>query len=207
LNNIDLIENFLTSGKDNHLIINKVSEEICIFYKYIIFELCEKKRINVVQSDVEELIETKDLFKGHELKLCISNNTKTIEKILSKKVKYILITDYRSYKKYSKKISSVNGYNYDKDIKYYIRNKLSIDNLSLLEFCVSAPELAFSEISKFLVNSNGYVRESKIKEKNNAILELRKELYNLKREGGDLKKLYKNLKNEANYKKFNFLTF
>lgn len=207
MNNIDLIENFLTSGKDNHLIINKVSEEICIFYKYIIFELCEKKRINVVQSDVEELIETKDLFKGHELKLCISNNTKTIEKILSKKVKYILITDYRSYKKYSKKISSVNGYNYDKDIKYYIRNKLSIDNLSLLEFCVSAPELAFSEISKFLVNSNGYVRESKIKEKNNAILELRKELYNLKREGGDLKKLYKNLKNEANYKKFNFLTF
>lgn len=207
MNNIDLIENFLTSGKDNHLIINKVSEEICIFYKYIIFELCEKKRINVVQSDVEELIETKDLFKGHELKLCISNNTKTIEKILSKKVKYILITDYRSYKKYSKKISSVNGYNYDKDIKYYIRNKLSIDNLSLLEFCVSAPELAFSEISKFLVNSNGYVRESKIKEKNNAILELRKELHNLKREGGDLKKLYKNLKNEANYKKFNFLTF
>ena len=207
MNNIDLIENFLTSGKDNHLIINKVSEEICIFYKYIIFELCEKKRINVVQSDVEELIETKDLFKGHELKLCISNNTKTIEKILSKKVKYILITDYRSYKKYSKKISSVNGYNYVKDIKYYIRNKLSIDNLSLLEFCVSAPELAFSEISKFLVNSNGYVRESKIKEKNNAILELRKELYNLKREGGDLKKLYKNLKNEANYKKFNFLTF
>jgi len=207
LNNIDLIENFLTSGKDNHLIINKVSEEICIFYKYIIFELCEKKRINVVQSDVEELIETKDLFKGHELKLCISNNTKTIEKILSKKVKYILITDYRSYKKYSKKISSVNGYNYDKDIKYYIRNKLSIDNLSLLEFCVSAPELAFSEISKFLVNSNGYVRETKIKEKNNSILELRKELYNLKREGGDLKSLYKNLKNEAKYKKFNFLTF
>ena len=207
MNNIDFIENFLISGKDNHLIINKVSEEICIFYKYIIFELCEKKRINVVQSDGEELIETKDLFKGHELKLCISNNTKTIEKILSKKVKYILMTDYRTYKKYSKKISSVNGYNYDKDIKYYIRNKLSIDNLSLLEFCVSAPELAFSEISKFLVNSNGYVRESKIKEKNNAILELRKELHNLKREGGDLKKLYKNLKNEANYKKFNFLTF
>ena len=207
MNNIDFIENFLISRKDNHLIINKVSEEICIFYKYIIFELCEKKRINVVQSDVEELIETKDLFKGHELKLCISNNTKTIEKILSKKVKYILITDYRSYKKYSKKISSVNGYNYDKDIKYYIRNKLSIDNLSLLEFCVSAPELAFSEISKFLVNSNGYVRETKIKEKNNSILELRKELYNLKREGGDLKSLYKNLKNEAKYKKFNFLTF
>ena len=207
MNNIDLIENFLITGRDNHLIINKVSEEICIFYKYIIFELCEKRTINVVQSDGEELIETKDLFKGHELKLCISNNTKTIEKILSKKVKYILITDYRSYKKYSKKISSVNGYNYDKDIKYYIRNKLSIDNLSLLEFCVSAPELAFSEISKFLVNSNGYVRESKIKEKNNSILELRKELYNLKREGGDLKSLYKNLKNEAKYKKFNFLTF
>ena len=207
MNNIDFIENFLISGKDNHLIINKVSEEICIFYKYIIFELCEKKRINVVQSDGEELIETKDLFKGHELKLCISNNTKTIEKVLSKRIKYILITDYRTYKKYSKKISSVNGYNYDKDIKYYIRNKLSINNLSLLEFCISNPELAFSEISKFLVNSNGYVRESKIKEKNNAILELRKELYNLKREGGDLKNLYKNLKNEANYKKFNFLTF
>ncbi len=207
MNNIDFIENFLISRKDNHLIINKVSEEICIFYKYIIFELCEKKRINVLQSDGEELIETKDLFKEHELKLCVSSNTKTIEKVLSKKVKHILITDYRTYKKYSKKISAVNGYNYDKDIKHYIQNKLSINNLSLLEFCISAPELAFSEISKFLVNSNGYVRETKIKEKNNSILELRKELYNLKREGGDLKSLYKNLKNEAKYKKFNFLTF
>ena len=207
MNNIDFIENFLISGKDNHLIINKVSEEICIFYKYIIFELCEKKRINVLQSDGEELIETKDLFKEHELKLCISSNTKTIEKVLSKKVKHILITDYRTYKKYSKKISSVNGYSYNKDIKHYIQNKLSINNLSLLEFCISAPELAFSEISKFLVNSNGYVRETKIKEKNNSILELRKELYNLKKEGGDLKSLYKNLKNEAKYKKFNFLTF
>ena len=207
MNNIDFIENFLISRKDNHLIINKVSEEICIFYKYIIFELCEKKRINVLQSDGEDLIETKDLFKEHELKLCISSNTKTIEKVLSKKVKHILITDYRTYKKYSKKISAVNGYNYDKDIKHYIQNKLSINNLSLLEFCISAPELAFSEISKFLVNSNGYVRETKIKEKNNSILELRKELYNLKRGGGDLKSLYKNLKNEAKYKKFNFLTF
>tara|TARA_A100001011_G_scaffold346632_1_gene383174 strand:+ start:1381 stop:2004 length:624 start_codon:yes stop_codon:yes gene_type:complete len=207
LNNIDLIDYFLISENDNHLIINQVSEEICIFYKFIIFELCEKKRINVVHSDGEDLKETKDLFKEQELKLCASNNSKAIEKVLSKKDKCILITDYRAYKKYSKKTSSVNGYNYDKDIKYYLQNKLSISDLNLLEFCISAPHLAFSEISKFLVNSNGYVREAKIKEKNNTILELRKELYNLKNKGGDLKNIYENLRNEAKYKKFNFLTF
>ncbi len=207
MNNINLIDDFLKSKNDNHLIINQVSEEICIFYVFIIFELCEKKRINVVHSDGEDLKETKDLFKEQELKLCISNNSKTITKVLSKKDKFILITDYRTYKKYSEKTSSVNGYNYDKDIKYYIQNKLSINDLNLLEFCISAPHLAFSEVSKFLVNSNGYVRETKIKEKNNIILELRKELYNLKREGGDLKNIYENLKNEAKYKKFNFLTF
>lgn len=207
LNNIIVIDNFLISAKEDKLIINQVSDEIGIFYRDVIFNFCEKKRIGVIYSDGFEKRETKDLFKEQEIKLCITNSAKVVENVLSKKEKYILITDYKIYKKYSKRHSSVNGYNYDNDIKYYLQNNLKINNLDLLEFCKSSPQLAFSEISKYLINSNGYIKETKINFSNNFILELRKELFILKREGGDLKNIYKNLKNEAKYKKFNFLTF
>ena len=207
LNNIVIIDNFLISEGYDKLIINQVSDEIGIFYKNIILCFCEKKRIKVVYSDGSEIIETNDLFKEQTLKLCITNSSKIIENILSKKEKYVLITDYKIFKKYSKRLSSVNGYNYESDIKFYLQNNLKISNLDVLKYCISSPQLAFSEISKFLVNSDGYVKEAKINEKSNFILELRKELFNLKRKGSDIKIIYENIKNEAKYKKFNFLTF
>ena len=207
MNNINIIEDFLKSKDEDKLIINQVTEEIGTFYKNVIYSFCEKNSISVVQSDGAEIKEIKDLFKEQELKLCLTNNSKNIDSILLKKEKFVLITDYKIFRKYSKKIQSVNGYNYEKDIKYYLQNKLNINNLDVLDYCMSTPQLAFSEISKFLINSNGYVKEAKINEKNVFILELRKELFNLKRVNGDLKDIYKNLKSEARYKKFSFLAY
>ena len=207
MNSINVIDSFLKSERYNKLIINQASKEICIFYINIIYKFCEQKRINIIHNDGTVVRETKDLFKKQGINLCSTNNAKIIETVLSNKEKYILITDYNIFKKYSKKLLSISGYNYDKDVKYYLQDKLKITNLDLLEFCTSTPQLAFSEISKFLINSKGYIKEMRINEKNNFILELRKELFNLKREGSDLRNIYKNLKNEAKYKKFNFLAF
>lgn len=207
MSNIDVIENFVVFANTDKLIINQVSEEIGIFYKNVICEFCKKEGINLVYGNGTEINETCDLFEHQKITLCFTNNTKIIDSALLKKEKTILITDYKSFKKYSKKLLSVNGYNYDKDIYYYLQNKLEITNLDVLEFCISTPQLFYSEISKFLVNSDGYVKETKIKEKNNLILELRKELFNLKREKSSLKNIYENLKNEAKYKKFNFLAY
>ena len=62
-------------------------------------------------------------------------------------------------------------------------------------------------ISKYLINSDGYVADRSISEKNNSILDIRKELFNLKRNGGNMKTIYENLKKEVRYKKFNFLIY
>ena len=207
LNNINVIESFLISEGKDKLIINQVSEEIGTFYKNFIYRFCAKKGIKVILSNREEEKETEDLFKEKELKLYLTNSAKNVESILSKREKFILITDYKIFKKYSNSLFSVNAYDYEKDIKYYVQNNLKISNLDVLEFCISTPQLVFSETSKFLVNSKGYVKETKINERNNPILELRKELFNFKRKKGDLKKAYEILKNEAKFKKFNFLAY
>ena len=60
---------------------------------------------------------------------------------------------------------------------------------------------------KYLINSDGYVADRSISEKNNSILDIRKELFNLKRNGGNMKTIYENLKKEVRYKKFNFLIY
>ncbi len=207
LNNISVIESFLITERNDKLIINQVSEEIGTFYKNFIYRSCAEKGINVILSNRDEERETEDLFKKKELKICLTNSAKDIENVLSKREKFIVITDYKIFKKYSNSLLSVNGYNYEKDIKYYVQNNLKISNLDILEFCISTPQLVFSETSKFLVNSKGYVKETKINERNNPILELRKELFNLKRKKGDLRKAYEILKNEAKFKKLNFLAY
>ena len=102
---------------------------------------------------------------------------------------------------------SVNGYEYHNDIKNYIKNEHKVDDLNLIEFCITNPHLVFSEISKYLINSNGYIKDTGISEKNNFILDLRKELFDLKRNNINIKSIYENLKKEIKYKKFNFLTY
>ena len=207
MNNILEIKNFLSDEKEDKMIINQVSDHIGTFYDNLISYYCDKFKVRIYKEQSLENIETENLFLEKKIYLFFSNNIKNVEKIMKKKDKKIIFSDYKVYKKFAKNVLALNGYNYTKDINYYIKDELGIGNLDIKEFCVSNPHLTFSEISKYLVNSDGYVADRSINEKNNSILDIRKELFNLKRNGGNMKTIYENLKKEVRYKKFNFLIY
>ena len=58
-----------------------------------------------------------------------------------------------------------------------------------------------------MVNNSGYAKENEIKKDNNFILDIRKELFNLKKNQKSAFEIYSNLKKEVKYKKFNFLAY
>ena len=207
INSIELTIKFIEDDSKQKLIINQVNEEIGLFY----INLVEKEAIdkNVRINYRDKFIEntSSSLFIENEIDLYVSNNKKEIEKYLNSNNKSIIFTDYKNFKIYSKSALSVNGYNYITDIKYYITKILNIKNPELIDFCINSPYLMFSEVSKYLTNSSGYIRENKIKETTNFILEIRKELFNIKRNHSSPKDIYLNLKKEVLYKKLNFLVY
>ncbi len=207
MNNVLLIKKFIADEAKSCLLINQVSEEIGFFYINFVKNESDIKNIklNYKSNYTEE--EVIDLFKVHEIDLYFSNNRKDINTLINSNNKCIIFTDYKNFKIFSSSILTVNGYEYQKDINYYIKEELKIDNSELVDFSKENPYLAFSEISKYLVNSKGYVKENKIKESHNFILEIRKELFNLKRNQKSSIDIYSNLKQEVKYKKFNFLIY
>ena len=207
MNNIQCIQKFINDDTNTKLLINEISEEIVFFYVNLIENEANSKniKINYQSNFVEE--ESIDLFKSQSIDVCFSNNRKNIDKHLKSSNKFIIFTDYKNFKKYSSSVLSVNSYKYQKDIEYYIREVLKIDNSELIDFCTEYPYLSFSEISKYLVNSNSYVKEDKIRTSYNFILEIRKELFNLKKNQKSYLDIYFNLKREVKYKKFNFLVY
>jgi hypothetical protein len=207
MNNVLLIKKFIADETKSCLLINQVSEEIGFFYINFVKNESDIKNIklNYKSNYTEE--EVIDLFKAHEIDLYFSNNRKDINTLINSNNKCIIFTDYKNFKIFSSSILTVNGYEYQKDINYYIKEELKIDNSELVDFSKENPYLAFSEISKYLVNSKGYVKENKIKESHNFILEIRKELFNLKRNQKSSIDIYSNLKQEVKYKKFNFLIY
>ena len=207
MNNVRQIKNFITDDNDSKMIINQVSEQIGTFYNYLINYFCEEFKIRIDKEKSFETLEAQNLFIDKKINLYYSSNLKDIEKILNIKDKAIIISDYKVFKKYNKKILTLNGYDYTNDINYFVKEELKINNLDILEICVSNPHLTFSEISKYLVNKDGYVKDKAINEKNNFILEIRKELFNLKRNSKNIKSVYENQKKEVRYKKFSFLTY
>ena len=207
MNNIILIKDFLDGKNENKLIINQVSDQIGVFYSCLIDYLCSKSKIVIARDQNLETTKTQSLFIENNVFINYSNNKKDIDRFMKMNDKIIIISDYKVFKEYSKKILSVNGYNYIKDIRYFIKNELKIDNSSVLEFCINNPHLAFSEISKYQINSHGYISDATINEETNFILNIRKQLFNLKRNDSDTRSIYENLKKEVLYKKFNFLIY
>ena len=207
MNNISKIKNFIINENESKMIINQVSDNIGLFYNNLITNICEVEKIRVVKNSNLEIIESQSLFLDKEIKLLFSNNKNLVTKMLEKNDKIIVLSDYKTFKQFTNRTLSINGYEYQNDMKNYIRNEHKIDDLNLIEFCISNPHLAFSEISKYLINSNGYIKDTNISEKINFILNLRKELFDLKRNNRNIKSIYENLKKEIKYKKFNFLTY
>ena len=207
MNNISKIKNFIINENESKMIINQVSDNIGLFYTSVITNFCEAEKISVVKNSSLEIIDSQNLFLDKEIKIFFSNNKNFVTKILEMNDKTIVVSDYKTFKQFTNRTLSINGYEYHNDIKNYIRNERKVDDLNLIEFCITYPHLVFSEISKYLINSYGYIKDTGISEKNNFILDLRKELFDLKRNNRNIKSIYENLKKEIRYKKFNFLTY
>ena len=207
MNNISRIKDFIINENESKMIINQVSDNIGLFYTNVITNFCEAGKIRVVKNSSIEITDSQDFFFNREIRLFFSNNKNLITRMLETNDRIIVVSDYKTFKEFTNRTLSVNGYEYQNDIKNYIRNERKVDDLNLIEFCITNPHLAFSEISKYLINSYGYVRDTGISEKNDFILDLRKELFYLKRNNRNIKSIYENLKKEIKYKKFNFLTY
>ena len=187
MSNIDIIKSFVESSEGSKLLVNQVSDEIGLFYSNLIENYARDKNIKLSRKDTFIESAGTDLFAEKTINICISNNKNIIEKFINSNTKTIIFTDYKCYKIYSNKFNSINGYNYQKDIENYLKS-ISVDNFEMINYCLSLPYLTFSELSKFLINKTGYVNENQSKEDTNSILELRKEIFNLKKNYKDLKK-------------------
>ena len=90
-------------------------------------------------------------------------------------------------------------------MKVFIKNILKIESQNLIEICLKNPQLILSETSKYLINKDNYLKDESINSEVNKILEIRKNIFELKNE--NLQQLFSAIKEEAKYKKFSFLTF
>ena len=207
-NNIEIIQNFLSSEENKILLINPTSEEIKYFYEGLLRNLSVNSNIKLHNEEYSKVNEkSNDLFGTKEIYLYFITNSKQIEEIEKLSFQKVIFTDYKNYKKFMKKYACVNGYDFEKDIKIFLEDHLSISDQIFIEHCISQPHLTFSEISKYNINNKNYNIGSPITGEGNFILEIRKDIFKLKRSQADIKKLFSKIKSEVKYKKFNFLTY
>ena len=202
-----LIAKFLISDEAN-LLINSVNDELSIFYLSIIKYYADKQDIKINIDDHDGSVGgADDLFGQKEIKIFVITNTKKLALALGSSKKKIIFTDYKNYKKLNTNYSSINGYKFELDIIFFIRDELKIKNDELLYYCKNNPVLLFSEISKYLVNKNQYSSDRALVDEKNHILDLRKSIFENKKRNFNIKNLYLNIKKEAEYKKFSFLIY
>ena len=206
-NQVLLIKEFISSN-ENNIVINQVNDDISIFYLSLIkyFANNQSIRIDIDNNTVPIAIED-DLFGTKAIQTFNITNAKKLDSMLDAHSKKIIFTDYKNYKRLIPKFNSINGYQYENDIAFFIRNELNIDNDELLYYCKNNTALLFSETSKYLINSNQYSSDRSLTEEKNHILDIRKSIFEIKRNNFNIKDLYQNIKKEAEYKKLSFLTF
>ena len=205
-NQILLIENFFLS-KEEAILINQVNEELGVLYLSIIKYYADKEGVKLNINDGNETTRNEnDLFGLKEIKILNITNTKKLTEILNTNNKKIIFTDYKNFKKLNSKYNRINGYKFELDVAFFIKNELKINNDELIFFCINNPALIISETSKFLINNQYACDQSLIEEKNH-ILNIRKSIFKSKSSNLNIKNLYLNIKSEAEYKKFSFLTY
>ena len=207
MRNIENIKDFLNTHKDNCLLINQVNDEIGSFYLYVIIYLSKSLGINVsFNNEGDNISDNSDLFGLKKIHILNLTSSKKIDKLLLSREKLIIFTDYKNFKKYQKNYQTINGYNFSNDLKVFIKNILKIESQNLIEICLKNPQLILSETSKYLINKDNYLKDESINSEVNKILEIRKNIFELKR-NKDLQQLFSAIKEEVKYKKFSFLTF
>ena len=202
-----LIKDFIKSDEET-LIINHVNEELLIFYMSIIKYYADQQGIRVdINTNTDTIIIENDLFESKPIQIFNTTSAKKLNTIQNTHNKKIIFTDYKNYKKLNTKFNSINGYQFEKDIIFFIKEELDIDNDELSFFCQNNPVLLFSETSKFYVNKNQYESDQALAEEKNHILEIRKLIFESKKNNRNIKYIYSNIKQEAEYKRLNFLTY
>ncbi len=206
-NQIEKLRLFLESDEEV-LIINMVNNEIEIFYLYMIQYFSLKLGINLYFNEDlnNNSFYDNNLFAEKKIDIYRTTISKSISKILQRKNKKILVTDYKNFKKFNLINNSINGYQFEADMSFFLNDILNIYNKDLYFFCKNNPVLFGSELSKFQVNNINYIPDQHINEPISNILEIRKSIFELKRKNLDIKILYKKIVDEARIKKFNFLT-
>ena len=202
-----LIKKFLISSEET-LLINQVSDELSIFYLSIIKYYADKQGIKInIDDNYEAMGSEDDLFGQKEIKIYSITNTKKLTTALNSVKKKIIFTDYKNYKKMNTNFNTINGYKFENDIVFFIRDELKIKNDELLYYCKNNPVLLFSEVSKYLINNNQYSSDQTLVDEKNHILDIRKSIFENKKNNFNIKNLYLNIKKEAEYKKLSFLTY
>ena len=207
MHGIDTINVFLSNKKDNCLLINQVNDEIGSFYLYVTIYLSKSLGINVTfNNEADKLSDNSDLFGLKKIYIFNSTSSKKLDNLLLSKEKLIIFTDYKNFKKYQKNYQTINGYNFSNDLKVFIKDTLKIENQNLMDICLKNPQLILSETSKYLINEDNYLKDESIHLEVNKILEIRKNIFELKK-NENLQQLFSTIKEEVKYKKFSFLTF
>ena len=206
-NQISSIKKFISSNEET-ILINQVNDEIGIFYLGIIKHYANHKSIKInVDSHTDNILAEDDLFGTKTIQAISITNAKKIDTILRTYNKKIIFTDYKNYKRLSSKINSINGYQFENDIDFFIKNELKINNEVLINYCKNNAALLFSETSKYLINSNQYSGDLSLIEDKSHVLNIRKSIFEIKRNNFNIINLYQKIKKEAEYKKLSFLTF
>ena len=207
MRSIENIKDFLNNNEANFLLINQVNDEIGSFYLYVIIYLSKSLGINIsFNNEADNISDNSDLFGLKKIHIFNLTSSKKIDKLLLSREKLIIFTDYKNFKKYQKNHQTINGYNFSNDLKVFIKNTLKIENQNLMEICLKNPQLILSETSKYLINKDNYLKDESIHIEVNKILEIRKNIFELKK-NESLQQLFSAIKEEAKYKKFSFLTF
>lgn len=204
-NNIDILKNFLSSDETN-ILINEINEETSICYLNIIEYFVRKNKFRLSFSE-EEDNQTEDLFNEPKIYIFKTASSKKIDSLLDTKLKKIIFTDYKNLKKFKQNIVTLNGYDIEKDIENFIKSEFKIENKELIYFCKNNPIFLISEITKYIVNNDGYVLDSSNFNEKKHILNLRKSIFLSKKQGADIRSIYSDIKSEALYKKLNFLVY
>ena len=204
---ISLIKEFINSS-ENNILISQVNDEIAIFYLEVVKHYANNLGIKIDNNtQIDNALNEEDLFGTKTIQTFNITNAKKIDVTLNAQSKKVVFTDYKNYKRLSSKLNSINGYQFEKDVVFFIKNELNINNDDLLDYCKHNPALLFSETSKFLINSNQYSGDRALIENKNHILNIRKSIFEIKRNNINIQTLYQNIKKEAEYKKLSFLTY
>ena len=209
MNNIKALEDFFTDKRNKTIFINNVDEEKKCFYELLIREISKRYSSKLIQvSDTEKNNFSDNLF-DTEIKIYTYHltNNKQIEKVLNKNHKSIIFTDYKNYKKFFKTYQTINGYKFEEDVRLFISILFNINDENLINYCTEHPYLLFSELEKYKINEINYSVDSMVNQNSNFIMNIRRDIFYIKKSNIDVKELYSKLIEEVSYKKFNFLTY